>query len=315
MGCQLELTDRITAEEASVQRMEEHIRQKEAKLRQTSPSMVTNLESLRHDKWLNFQLNLHILKDQIVSKLHAWKFELANLDHAYHSHMLDQKTQDQAGRAIRHHEPGIMATVKHYNKKWNEMLCMQLAGSTPANAVVPPELNMTVIFDLDVNADIWLDASVEDLGQFPDAAVRHAMQMCSRDPDALYFLGLVEKSLVAVLSDWRKHLTTGPFEWTMLNQMLVSPLVFLPATPSLVVAHLPPSDLDMSPQLQHEVLGIEDGYDSSDDDTANSEAEDIAQEGDFTVIVDLDHATATLGDAGGENGATNGDSDDELQTS
>jgi hypothetical protein len=119
-----------------------------------------------------------------------------------------------------------VATVKRYNEKRNEMLRMRLAGSAPANAVVPPELNTKVIFDLDVDADIWIDARVEDrqfLGGEPprwlvdlnvrrqirdaqeyincreelehcnvecynlrtwiteqDAAVQHAMQMCSR---------------------------------------------------------------------------------------------------------------------------------------
>jgi hypothetical protein len=54
----------------------------------TNPSMVTNLESLRRNKWLNLQLSLRVLKDQIVSKLRARKFELANLDRAYRSRML-----------------------------------------------------------------------------------------------------------------------------------------------------------------------------------------------------------------------------------
>jgi hypothetical protein len=86
-------------------------------------------------------------------------------------------------------------------------------------------------------------------------------------------------------------------------------LMSLLATPSPVVAHLPPSDLETTSQ---HVLGVEDGCDSSDDDTVNGEVEDIAQEGDFTVIVDLDHVTVTLGDADGENGTMNGESDDEL---
>jgi hypothetical protein len=45
---------------------------------------------------------------------------------------------------------------------------MQLAGSAPANAVIPPELNTKSIFNLDVDADIWIDATSDDLEQFVD---------------------------------------------------------------------------------------------------------------------------------------------------
>ncbi|KAF8330201.1 uncharacterized protein EI90DRAFT_3016921 [Cantharellus anzutake] len=73
----------------------------------------------------------------------------------------------------------------------------------------------------------------------------------------------------------------------------------LPPTPSPVVAHLSPPDLGAASQLQHKVPGTDDEY--------------IAQEGDFTVIAELDHASVTLGDADREDGDVNRASDDELQ--
>ena len=82
--------------------------------------------------------------------------------------IVDQKTQDHVGRAIKHHEPGIVATVKCYNEKWDEMLHMQLAANAPANAIMPLELNTKGIFNLDVDADIWIDAGSDDFKQFPN---------------------------------------------------------------------------------------------------------------------------------------------------
>ena len=71
---------------------------------------------------------------------------------------------DHVGRVIKHHEPGIVATVKCYNEKQNEMLQMQLAGNAPVNAVVLLELSTKGIFNLDVDMDIWVDV---ELKHFP----------------------------------------------------------------------------------------------------------------------------------------------------
>src|SRR6266436_8079919 len=57
-------------------------------LRKISSTASHDLEKLRRDDWLNLHLMLRVLWDQIVSKLQARKFELANLDCAYQSRML-----------------------------------------------------------------------------------------------------------------------------------------------------------------------------------------------------------------------------------
>lgn len=38
------------------------------------------LEKLAKDAWLNHQLNLRVLKDQIMAKLRAHKFSISSLD-------------------------------------------------------------------------------------------------------------------------------------------------------------------------------------------------------------------------------------------
>ena len=79
-------------------------------------------------------------------------------------------------------------------------------------------------------------------------------------------------------------MTSGLFEWTML------------ATPSPIIAHLSPTGPDTVLQLQHEAPSAKDACDSLDDDSLNGEAEEIPPEGDFMVIVELDHVTVVLGD-------------------
>src|SRR5258708_9279909 len=88
LQCQAELHDRIKAENSSAEQLEQRIQTKMTELRKISSTASHDLENLRRDDWLNLHLTHRALLDQIVSKLRAQKFELANLDHAYSSLML-----------------------------------------------------------------------------------------------------------------------------------------------------------------------------------------------------------------------------------
>src|SRR5258708_36070739 len=68
----------------------------------------------------------------------------------------DQQTQNHAEKAMKHCEPSIAATIKKYNETCNKMVDMKLNGWVSNQAVVPPELELKGLFDLNVNADIWL---------------------------------------------------------------------------------------------------------------------------------------------------------------
>ena len=85
LQCQAELHDRIEAKNSSAEQLEQQIQTKMTELRKISSTASHDLEKLRRDDWLNLHLMLRVLRDQIVSKLQAQKFELANLDHAYQS--------------------------------------------------------------------------------------------------------------------------------------------------------------------------------------------------------------------------------------
>ncbi|KAF9520243.1 hypothetical protein BS47DRAFT_1287587, partial [Hydnum rufescens UP504] len=112
------------------------------------------LANLKKDKWINLQLNICVLHDQLITKLCAHKFELANLERAHASQAMDQKTKSHVKKAVKQHAPGIEATVHKYNAKQKEML--------KEDAYVPPELVMEGLFNLDVDQDIWENADMVD---------------------------------------------------------------------------------------------------------------------------------------------------------
>ncbi|KAF9511788.1 hypothetical protein BS47DRAFT_1363554 [Hydnum rufescens UP504] len=127
------------------------------------------LVNLKKDKWINLQLNIHVLHDQLITKLCAHKFELANLEHAHASQAMDQKTKSHVEKVVKQHAPGIEATVHKYNAKQKEMLKEQGKNGVWRDAYVPLELVMEGLFNLDVDQDIWENADMVDFegGEIP----------------------------------------------------------------------------------------------------------------------------------------------------
>ena len=82
------------------------------------------MNRLKNDKWANIQLNLCVPHEQL-RKLRARKFELATLDRANSSHILDQKTKAHVEKAVTSWSGGIEATVKKYNTRLKELAGLQ----------------------------------------------------------------------------------------------------------------------------------------------------------------------------------------------
>ncbi|KAF9518608.1 hypothetical protein BS47DRAFT_1276694, partial [Hydnum rufescens UP504] len=128
------------------------------------------LSQLKRDKWVNVQLNLCVLWEQLLRKLRVRKFELATLDCANSSHTLDQKTKAHVEKAVKSQSGGIEAMVKKYNAKLKELVALQGKGGIWRGAYVPPMLTMEGLYQLDVDQDIWED-SRGDIADFPDGIV------------------------------------------------------------------------------------------------------------------------------------------------
>ncbi len=92
--------------------------------------------------------------------------------------LADQQTQNHAEKAIKHHEPSIVATIKKCNEMHNRMLDMKLNGWVSNQAVVPPELELKGLFDLNIDADIWVHFG-NNSNEWPD----HAPPLWLADPN------------------------------------------------------------------------------------------------------------------------------------
>ncbi|KAF9507822.1 hypothetical protein BS47DRAFT_1303550 [Hydnum rufescens UP504] len=153
----------------TISRLEDNIARKTKALRLEDHVSADRLANLKKDKWINLQLNIRVLCDQLITKLRARKFELANLERAHASQAMDQKTKSHVEKAVKQCAPGIEATVHKYNAKWKEMLKERGKNGVRRDAYVPPELVMGGLFNLDIDQDIWENADMVDFegGEIP----------------------------------------------------------------------------------------------------------------------------------------------------
>ncbi|KAF9512992.1 hypothetical protein BS47DRAFT_1393737 [Hydnum rufescens UP504] len=158
----------------------ENIAKKIKALRLQDRTSADRLASLKKDKWINLQLNIRVLQDQLLKKLHARKFELANLECAHTSQAMgmsfvivkvwisetnrneDQKTKAHVEKAVKHRAPGIDVTLNKYNALRKDMLRERGKNGVKRDAYVPPELSIEGLYKLDVDQDIWQNADMAD---------------------------------------------------------------------------------------------------------------------------------------------------------
>jgi hypothetical protein len=74
--------ERVKMAQDTISWLEDSIARKTKALQLEDHTSADCLANLKKDKWINLQLNLCVLHDQLITKLHACKFELANLEHA-----------------------------------------------------------------------------------------------------------------------------------------------------------------------------------------------------------------------------------------
>jgi Kyakuja-Dileera-Zisupton transposase len=167
---QEEINDRISQTRRSIARVEGEIATKTQNLRLTDFKSFKDLQRLKKSAWLNKQLNIRIVLDQLLVKLRARKFELANLDRGHTSRELDNQHRDHVEKATKGRERGIQATIKAYECLRKDMMMMRGKDGVAQDAYIPPEIT-TSVYKLDVDEGIWLAQSTEGLAQFPGGVV------------------------------------------------------------------------------------------------------------------------------------------------
>ncbi|KAF9503191.1 hypothetical protein BS47DRAFT_1402644, partial [Hydnum rufescens UP504] len=125
---QAEWQEKVQLLREAIQRLEGTINKKTDELRLSDWTSAAELSRLKRDKWVNVQLNLRVLREQLLRKLRARKFELATLDRENSSHILDQKTKAHVEKAVKSQSGGIEATVKKYNAKLKELVALRGKG-------------------------------------------------------------------------------------------------------------------------------------------------------------------------------------------
>jgi hypothetical protein len=166
----LNMIDQPEELKVAIQRLESTIKKKTEELRLSDRASAAKLKNLKKDKWVNIQLNLRVLREQLLRKLRARKFELATLDRANSSRILDQKTKAHVEKAVKSRSGGIEATVKKYNARLKELAGLRGKGGIRKDAYIPPVLSMEGLYRLDVDQDIWEDVQ-GNIADFPDGVV------------------------------------------------------------------------------------------------------------------------------------------------
>ncbi|KAF9518962.1 hypothetical protein BS47DRAFT_1388640 [Hydnum rufescens UP504] len=82
----------------------------------TSLQSHKELDHLKTDKWVNLQLNIRIVRDQILIKLRARKFELAGLDRADTGCKLDHRMKEHVEMAMKSRVSGVQGALKRYEE-------------------------------------------------------------------------------------------------------------------------------------------------------------------------------------------------------
>ncbi|KAF9510920.1 hypothetical protein BS47DRAFT_1364244 [Hydnum rufescens UP504] len=165
-----ELKTNIDETKEALHKVQNNVAQKVAVLQAMDVTSFTSLEEMRRSPWINAQLNLHVLRTQLVAKLCAQKFELSSLDHAHANRKLDHNTHAHVDAAVKSHTPAIQSNLKHYNEKIRQLLSMRGKNGIPNDAYIPPEIEPDGLLKMDVNQPVWQDANIADFpnGNVPD---------------------------------------------------------------------------------------------------------------------------------------------------
>jgi hypothetical protein len=167
---QEEINDRVSQTRSSIKRVEADIKKRTDDLRLTDFKSFKDLQRLKKNAWLNKQLNIRIVLDQLLVKLRARKFELANLDRGHTSRELDNQHRDHIEKATKGRERGIQGTIKAYERLRKDMMAMRGKDGVARDAYIPPEIT-TSVYKLDVDQEIWLLQGAQGVAQFPEGVV------------------------------------------------------------------------------------------------------------------------------------------------
>ncbi|EIN12222.1 hypothetical protein PUNSTDRAFT_60270, partial [Punctularia strigosozonata HHB-11173 SS5] len=126
---------------------------------------VAALTDVRKNKFLEVRMNALALKTRVRERLRQRKFELAQMKRSIRTQSsgnTDRKLSTHTSQAVQRREPAIQSHARLYNAKCREMGELVRKGQAPPGAVVPDEIDLTKLWTLDVDDNIWQDTGLLD---------------------------------------------------------------------------------------------------------------------------------------------------------
>ncbi|KAJ7344069.1 hypothetical protein DFH08DRAFT_701729, partial [Mycena albidolilacea] len=125
------------------------------------------LKKLAHGDYFNARMNARVVKDRLVSKLRARRFELDSIERSFRRTRSENQRNDHASQAIKRREPNISKLLKTYNTLCEDIASLIRTKKAPKGAVAPPPIPEKGLYQLDVDDAIWQDAGLEDVDGDP----------------------------------------------------------------------------------------------------------------------------------------------------
>ncbi|KAJ3963600.1 hypothetical protein EV361DRAFT_813214, partial [Lentinula raphanica] len=135
-------------------------------LRQEQTLGVAGRSQYRHlvtSPFVGLRMNAHALKIRLQNRLTSRKFERDRIERSFRRQQYnDRKVRTHTEDAVKRRDPGIQSLARQYNnlcKKMKELVDLRRA---PKNALVPQQIPMKELFNLDVDDVIWQDVGLDD---------------------------------------------------------------------------------------------------------------------------------------------------------
>ncbi|KAF8955602.1 hypothetical protein BDZ97DRAFT_1907539 [Flammula alnicola] len=134
------------------------------------------LKQLANNPFISAQMNARALKIHLRERLRSQKFELDRLERSF-QHQVNKSSVKQC-------DLSIQKLSCDYNKLCKVMSNLKAQHKAPHGAVCPEEIDMSGLFALNVDDDIWQDIGLDDTLDDPHASVAPPLWL-SDDNDGL----------------------------------------------------------------------------------------------------------------------------------
>ncbi|KAJ8093794.1 hypothetical protein PM082_009655 [Marasmius tenuissimus] len=163
----------VTSDRVDVAMAEDELPEIEAKLNKVKEDLSSkrhllgmddeqHVRHLSQSPYLEAWLKAAAYKQRLLEKLRARKFERDRLERSHCISHGESRLHNQIEEGVKKREPSIQKLAKQYNKTVQYMTTLKKHRRCPANAIPPPEIQISDLFKLDVDDVIWQNIGLGD---------------------------------------------------------------------------------------------------------------------------------------------------------